>query len=420
MHQLDLDRRGHALLFILQAVAGADFNQFDTVWERHKPSFSFASEEADFTCDRPPHCDPILHEPRRRCPSLLELIESVTTIKPNIQGRVRYEDTALSVYSNAGGTMNWFTRLFSSARVAKATPASPVAVTAVTAPTSPTTPSSSTEPAAAPSREATPATSLFVPWLSGQEPLSEQAMTAHEQHSLEVLQAVLALPSVPDKLLPRAAKLIPQLIVLLRETQLPLKAIAQRVSKDPLLAAEVLRLASSPFYRAQGDVTDLQQGIALIGSTGLQASIARVVLKPIYRSAASHAGSLHGKAMAQLWEHSTALAERAAVLAEAVGLDSFDGYLLGMLHDTGWKVTLASLDSAKYALVEQPTAVFVTELVEHAHRLFALAAQRWQITPGFTAFTADARENGLANGTHPMTAVLQQALQQCAPVAAVQ
>jgi len=61
----------------------------------------------------------------------------------------------------------------------------------------------------------------------------------------------------------------------------------------------------------------------------------------------------------------------------------------------------------------QPSAAFVTELTEQTHRLFGLAAQRWTITPGFTAFAADARQNGLANGQHPMAALLQQALYLC-------
>jgi len=307
---------------------------------------------------------------------------------------------------NSGASvMNWFTRLWSSARPTPPVPARQAQVA---------------PPAAAPASRLPPDAETadtpgrpFIPWLSDTVELSPQAITPHEQHTLEVLQGVLSLPEIPDMLLPRAAELVPQLIALLRETQLPLQAIAQRVGKDPLLVAEVLRLASSPYYRAQGEVTDLEQGIRLIGSVGLQSAIARVVLKPIYRSAAGASGSLHANAMARLWEHSEALAERTAALADSAGLDAFDGYLLGMLHDTGWKVALASLDRAKYALVQQPTAAFVAKLTDQTHRLFGLAAQRWTITPGFTAFAADARQNGLANGKHPMAALLQQALYLC-------
>lgn len=305
--------------------------------------------------------------------------------------------------------MNWFSKLFSSSRPVQPTPQAhrmtPGQAVA-------NAPASNVELPVEP-LQAEP-TSVFVPWLMPSVPFSAAPMTAHEQRTLEILQAVLDLPELPDMLLPRAAELVPQLIALLRETQLPLQAVAQRVSKEPLLAAEVLRLASSPYYRAQGAVTDLEQGIRLIGSVGLQSSIARVVLKPIYRSTGGAAGSPYARAMAGLWEHSDALAQRMSTLSTSAGLDCFDGYLLGMLHDTGWKVTLASLDRAKFKLVEQPSGTFVTELAELVHRLFGLAAQRWSITPGFSALTADARQNGLANGQHPMATLLRQALPFCA------
>lgn len=301
--------------------------------------------------------------------------------------------------------MNWFTRLWSSPR-----PPSPAPVRHAEAAPAPRPASDANTDLDKPAEANCP----FVPWLSDEVELSVQAISPHEQHTLEVLQGVLDLPEIPDMLLPRAAELVPQLIALLRETQLPLQAIAQRVGKDPLLVAEVLRLASSPYYRTQGEVTDLEQGIRLIGSVGLQLAIARVVLKPIYRSAAGASGSPHANAIARLWEHSETLAERTAALADAAGLDAFDGYLVGMLHDTGWRVALASLDRAKYTLVALPSAAFVAELTEQTHRLFGLAAQRWTITTGFTAFAVDARQNGLANGRHPMAALLQQALYLCA------
>lgn len=304
--------------------------------------------------------------------------------------------------------MNWLTRLWSSPRPSRPAPA-PQAPTAPTG-ALPASPSIETHDEPDPPSDAS---CPFVPWLTGIETLATQAIGPHEQHTLDLLHGVLAMPEIPDVLLPRAAELVPQLIGLLRETQLPLQAIAERVAKDPLLVAEVLRLASSPYYRAQGDVTDLEQGIRLIGSVGLQLAITRVVLKPIYRGSAGAAPSPHARAIARLWQHSEALAERSAALANAAGQDNFDGYLLGMLHDTGWEVALASLDRAKYTLVAQPSAAFVAEMSELTHRLFGLAAQRWAITPGFTAFAADARQNGLADGKHPMAPLLQQALYLC-------
>ena len=98
-------------------------------------------------------------------------------------------------------------------------------------------------------------------------------------------------------MLPRAAALIPQLLAMLRQSDLPVPAIAERLSKDAVLTAEVMRLASSPFYRAQGCVNDLARAISLIGMRGLNTVISRVVLKPIYDAAP---GPLSARASARL------------------------------------------------------------------------------------------------------------------------
>ena len=134
----------------------------------------------------------------------------------------------------------------------------------------------------APEADALPA----FPWLFDCAPLTDAPLSEAERAALDTLSRTLALPALPDNLLPRAAALIPQLIALVRQTDLPTPAIAERIGKDAVLTAEVLRLASSPYYRVQGDVNDLQliaaiaacemgmklKGVALAGS-GVQAAM---------------------------------------------------------------------------------------------------------------------------------------------------
>ncbi|MEO7941095.1 MAG: HDOD domain-containing protein, partial [Burkholderiaceae bacterium] len=126
-----------------------------------------------------------------------------------------------------------------------------------------------------------------LPWLLGCGPLTDTPITLVERSALDTLSRLLAQPEIPDNLLPRAAALIPQLIALVRQTELPTQAIADRIGKDAVLAAEVMRLASSPYYRLQGEVNDLEQAIQLIGLQGLQTVIARVCSS---RSTAPHRG----------------------------------------------------------------------------------------------------------------------------------
>lgn len=249
-----------------------------------------------------------------------------------------------------------------------------------------------------------------LPWLFDCAPLTDAPLSEAERAALDALSRTLALPVIADNLLPRAAALIPQLIALVRQTDLPTPAIAERIGKDAVLTAEVLRLASSPYYRAQGDVSDLQQAISLIGLQGLQTVIARVLLKPIYQSAP---GPLSGRAGPRMWDHSEALARHTGILAEQAGQTAFDGYLLGMLHDTGWTVALSVIDRAGITLAIPPSSAFASVLDDKVCRLFGLAAQRWQITPGFAALARDARSNGLTAAQHPLARLLLPAHRHC-------
>jgi hypothetical protein len=178
------------------------------------------------------------------------------------------------------------------------------------------------------------------------------------------------------------------------------------VAKDVQLTAEVMRLASSPYYRAQGAVSDLGQAITLIGVSGLNTVIARVVLKPIYEAAA---GPLSARAAARLWEHADVLASHTSAQAVQAGASAFDGTLAGLLHSCGYSVSLRLLDRSGVALTLPPSAAFCAAVDERAHRLFGLAAQRWNITPAFGAFAADARGVTLAASADPLACALRAA-----------
>lgn len=255
---------------------------------------------------------------------------------------------------------------------------------------------------------------FFLPWLtaSGQQPLATGDMTAPEQAVLDELHKLLVLKALPDALLPRMADVLPQLIALTRDNNLPAKAIARRVEKDALLTAEVLRLASSSYYNLDRPLSNIVQAIQLIGSAGLQTAMARIVLKPIYRDGS---GLVNANLVTRLAEHADALADVCANAAEQAGMSRFDGYLAGMLHDTGWRVALRAIERSKMPLDLAVSEQFAIEITDIAHRLFGLAARRWPITPGFTAFAQDAASHGLAGGQHPLASILRNALQQALP-----
>jgi hypothetical protein len=247
-------------------------------------------------------------------------------------------------------------------------------------------------------------------WLTGFGSLPQASATADEQKVLKLIDDILAAPAFPDRLLPRAAHLIPQLIALLRQSDLPAAELTARIGKDALLSAEVMRLADSPYYRGQDPVRNLEQAVLRIGEWGLQQVISRVILKPIYRGTP---GPWSARAAARHWEHAETLARHAAAWAPAAGQPVFEAYLAGMLRGTGWIIALNLADGVALPAGEPPTQAFADALEDRVHRLFGHAAQGWNITPGFTAFSRVAYRHGAADLSHGLSAVLQGAHRDC-------
>jgi hypothetical protein len=172
----------------------------------------------------------------------------------------------------------------------------------------------------------------------------------------------------------------------------------------------VLRQAGGAFFAHLGPVADLPQAIHRLGTEGLQMAIARVVLRPLYQA---QPGSLPALAAPRLWAHADVLSRLAAEAARAAGLSAFDGYLAGLLHDTGWTVMFHALQRSGVSGLGPLSADGVQAFEGQAHRLFGRAAEGWQITPAFTALAADAQRVPLAASPLELAAALRAVQGPC-------
>jgi hypothetical protein len=203
--------------------------------------------------------------------------------------------------------MGWISRLFGGGPP----PAGPATGARVGAqqPTEPVSVAPAPAPAAAPALAATPTAAPGPPllcWLLDAAP-PQPGLLPIERQALDAVDQVLAQPALPADLLPRAANVVPQLLALLRQQDLPVPVLADRIGRDPVLAAEVLRQAGGAYFAHLGPVNDLPQAIQRLGIEGLQMAIARVVLRPLYQA---RPGTLPAQTAPRLWEH----AERCRVM----------------------------------------------------------------------------------------------------------
>ena len=262
------------------------------------------------------------------------------------------------------------------------------------------------EPEAAPA----PAEDLSVPffeWLVDRGPALDTALQDGERRLLAQLDVTLGAADARSALLPRAPQIIPQLLNSLRDENQSTAALAARVTRDPHLVAEVIRMSNSAHYnRAGTPVTDLGAAIGRLGTEGLRRAIARVVLRPMFDGSAD---SLSARCSPRLWLHSDAKALACQQEAAARGLDPFEGYLAGLMHNIGWTAALRAVDRSAGGAPLQFSRAFVAAFEPRRESFFGCLVRPWQLTDGLTALGAELIDGELGDARSALGQALHAA-----------
>lgn len=221
----------------------------------------------------------------------------------------------------------------------------------------------------------------FFDWVTDAVATPSDTLQANERLLLAHMDGVLSSDDSRVALLPRAPAVIPQLLNSLRDEGQSTTSLAERVMRDPHLVAEVIRMANSANARADEPVVDIAQAIGRIGTNGLRRAIARVVLKPMFGGTAD---TLSARCAQRLWQHSDATAAACQKEAAARGLDPFEGYLAGLMHNVGWTAALRAIDRCKGGAPSQFSRAFATAFDRRRETFFAMLVIPWQLTEGLT------------------------------------
>ena len=249
--------------------------------------------------------------------------------------------------------------------------------------------------------------------LPTQGPAAADDDTALDDASRSVLARLdEVIQSDPQRsaLLPRAPQVLPQLMRSLRDDHYVSVEVAARIGKDAVLAAEVIRAANGSHRGSREPIVDLSQAVLSIGADHLRRVIARSVLRPIFDVRGAR---LSAMAAPQIWVNAEFKARLCSALATAEGLDPLDGYLAGMLHDSGWTALLRALDGLGPQQVPAlPTLVapaFAHALAERRDQLFCKLLRPWQLSVPLVAMADDIESHGLAGVRLPLAVALQRA-----------
>lgn len=135
--------------------------------------------------------------------------------------------------------------------------------------------------------------------------------------------------------LPPLAQAAEQALAKLRDPKSSLADVARAIGEDPVIAAAVLRMANSAYYRGAEKITSLQTAASRLGTRALRT----LMLHESMRSAVFQGRGADDWAEL-LWARSIAAAEVMRKLSSLTGLNEEDAALMGLLHDIGNVIVL--------------------------------------------------------------------------------
>lgn len=168
-----------------------------------------------------------------------------------------------------------------------------------------------------------------------------------------------------------------QITNLLKDYNTSPKLIAEAFSYEPALVTKILRLANSPIYSLENEVTSISVAINTIGSKHLQ-ELLMVQLASITFGKQIHNNPIGKK----IWEHSLAVAIYARELSKMLEMHGVEeNFTCGLLHDLG-KLILLSHNFEDYLkiLAESESELLSSETRQYGYthaEIGSLVAKRW-------------------------------------------
>jgi putative nucleotidyltransferase with HDIG domain len=194
---------------------------------------------------------------------------------------------------------------------------------------------------------------------------------AYRAELKDTLLSIFRSPTYKPPVLPAVAL---ELTSLTRKSSVSYEEVVRVVAKDPLLVANVVKLAQSPLYGGKLRAQSLLEALNRLGINTLRDAVWQVVVgMRIFRVQA------YATTMERLQSHSTFTAYAARIVASEAGLSSEHAFLCGLLHDVGWSGSLVTV-SERVPNPPSPETLFAVIDKMHAEAGAAMGTL-WGLSP---------------------------------------
>ena len=222
------------------------------------------------------------------------------------------------------------------------------------------------------------------------------------EHSIVFERASASLQAfMPEQsYFPRRPMLLPKLMQVLNDDERDRRALTQMIMQDPALVGSVLQRANTAYYRTTVRPTEsIDRALAMLGTDGLRAILATVILQPLFRLPAGYFDQF----APLTWDQ----AQRAGFAAQAVAkrTDSGDplvAQLLALIFALS-RIVLFRFTADQYRDMPDvlPRAeVFIRLIQRHDRELCRTIATQWELSgASLVALQEQAEEHSPATMT---------------------
>jgi len=178
----------------------------------------------------------------------------------------------------------------------------------------------------------------------GEHAIAEESLGTGVSAAARVKERLLGLFRAPDYKPPLLPAVALELIALSRKPRVQVPEIVALLGRDPMLAAQLLRIAESPVYARGEPVRSLDDAVVRLGLARTADLFVRAALEARLLRAPGY-----DTLMGALRRHSAFTAEAARLVSRyALGFDDY-AFLCGLLHDMGVAAAILALSEMKDA-----------------------------------------------------------------------